>query len=278
MSQHHSQAEQSAHVTEAQEEAARAPVAAPEADAVQPARPEPRAPESEIAALPEAPLVPPQHPVVKQPIQSIVPPISNEVSAPQAAVLDPVDEALRAKAEGKLAEYLGHLTAGDTPQLNPKFTEGLKLTLKENIVGQHDGLELCFQGPLLTTGSGLFGEQVVTALKNHPAFAPLFADEKTRPHFMKPREEGKEDMLHVHVNHLSAEQFTALVHRIADGAAIPPLQAEQLLEKATGTAIGAQKKEHANEHPLPMVQAPVAALEKGVANDNDVAAVAGVAR
>lgn len=265
---------QHTHAEATHETAARAPVAAPEADAVHEARPEPRAPESDLAANSEAALVPQETPIVKPPVQSVLPLAANDVKA-----LEPVNEELRAKAEQKLADYIGTADAQNKPRIHASLTEGLVLTLKENINHQHDGLELCFQGPALTTGSGLFAEQIIAALKEHPVFAPLFNDEKTRPHFMKPTEAGKEDMLHVHVNNLTAEQFITLVNNIANDVPAPKPQHEQVMERATGTAIATQKKEHANENPLPMVQGPVAALDKGLAheNDNELAAQ-GIAR
>lgn len=243
------------------EQGVRAPVAAPEADVAQ-ARPEPKSPESGLVAEAETPLVPPPVALPKVPPQAAVTHVDNDngVKAPLV-----VEEDVRERAEKELASFVGQ-------KIDPALTNGLVLTLKENPNHGKDGIELCFQGPRLTTNSGLLGEQVIAALEHHPVFAPLFASEQTRPHSMKPTEAGKEDMMHIHVNHLSAEQYSSIIHALS----LPIVEAKhsQVMKEVAGTAVtppvAANDDVLAAEVPKNIIQKPVAALDKAV-NDNEIA-------
>lgn len=262
-------------VSEPQAEAA--PLMVPEPPAAQteaaPAvHPEIAASQAEVSSA-AANVMPTQKPAKKLPIQSAIPPAANDTLTREANTLQPVDKELLTKAEEKLAVYIGIKANGDHREITPELTEGMKLTLKEHMNGQHDGLELCFQAPMLTTASGSFGEQIIAVLEKHPSFADLFANEKTRPRFIKPPEEGKQDMLHVHVNHLSAAQYIALVNSISETVAMPTPQHEQILDKAKGTAI--QPPAPANDVPTTTIEKPAIGVNKALAaNDNLTAQVA----
>lgn len=183
-----------------------------------PAREHLPAPESN--ALPAAqPTVPESaHPVAEaivppeKPLQQPIPPQAAAPSIPPAPANDQmVDETVLAKAEKPLADYIG-------ARISPKFTEDLKLNLREYPAHDKYGLELSFTGSALTTNSGLLGEQVLTALKDHPLFAELFANPETTPHAKKPHDADKANTLNVYVHHLNAEQYHTILHTLATPA------------------------------------------------------------
>lgn len=238
------------------EQFARPAVVAPEADATL-ARPEPKAPES-FNGEAEVPLMPPPVALPKAPPQAAIEHVDNDNGSKAPLV---VEEDVRARAEKELASYVGQ-------KIDPALTNGLVLTLKENPNHGKDGIELCFQGPLLNTNSGLLGEQVIEALKHHPVFAPLFTHEQTAPQPMKLIEAGKEDMMHIHVNHLSAHQYSSIIHALS----VPVVEAKhtQVLKDAAGSAVTPPAEVLAAEAPQKIIQTPVAALDKAV-NDNEIA-------
>ncbi len=239
----------------------RAPVSAPEAEVANEARAEIKAPETQLVANAESPLVPTEKPILKVPPQSVVSEVANEngVKAPLV-----VEEEVRQRAEKLLAAYIGE-------RIEPALTDGLVLNLKEHVNGEHGGIELCFESPRLNVNGKTLGDEVKKALQEHPTFAPLFHDAKTTPHFMKPTEPGKENMLHVQVNHLTAEQYSSIMHALS----VPIVQPEheKVMQHATGTAVSAQKKDTPStpEVPSNTIQKPVAALDKGIAQDNELA-------
>lgn len=260
----HEHHEKGAH-HETHEANARAPLPVPEAQAapddVHEARGEVKAPEAQVVEHSDAPLVPLEpKPVISTPPQSVAVPVGNDNGAKHPLV---VEEDVRARAEGLLAAYIGE-------RIEPALTDGLVLNLKQHLNHEHDGIELCFEGSRLESNSGLLGEEVLKALKEHPVFAPLFANEKTRPHFVKPTEAGKEKMLHVHVNHLTADQYSGIIHALSVPLAQP--KHEAVMEKATGTSVEAKKQETANDNGVPsaVLQQPIASLDRVVANDNSL--------
>lgn len=271
MSHHHSHSEHPDHQEHAnhpeapkhQNEFARAPVDAPEADAAEHAsRPVPQKPEGLVVDT-EAPLLPTDHPVVKPPIQSVTTgaPAKEEVRHPVPGEVE------LGEAEKQLAPYIGANLSEDLTE------QGLELNFKEYANGDDKyGIKLCFQGPALNTKAAELGHQVLAALRAHTAFAPLFKHEQTHPRTDKGSEA---DMMHILIPNLSREQYIQLVDHVRG-----VVQTKDHGHK-TGTAITPQKKEHAEvsapetapapQLPQNTVQTPVAALDKGIANDNGIA-------
>lgn len=230
----------------------RAPVVAPEAGLVDMARPEPKVPEAALVAGPEVPLVKPPAPELPK--------------EPQAANSDAIAAAkeeekdVRVQAEEALAAYI-HDGIGDD------LRKGLQLDLLPVVGYGQTGIKLCFHGPHVTTKAPLLNDALVGhnngLLTKHPVLSKFFHNVAEMPK-LEVTTDGS-NMYHVIIP-MSVETYMATLTELAGKtvqSAVKPMAAPLAAPDAVQAATAPAAEVAASPHT--MVQAPVAALEKAVA-------------
>lgn len=228
------QTEPTTHPSSAGEHAAREPIPAPEsADrAVDAARPPAPAPEQLTAEH----IAPPPLPKPRPPLQSAAVPVVARPSNDN--VVDP--KMLFPRADKHLASYIRDYLSSDL------IDDSLRLAIDED-ASQQAGIRICLKGDKIPGNHALAAEQLIAALKHHAAFAPLFHDSKTRPHFKD--DPSQTEMVHVHVNHLTTAQYHGLVKHLATQAVAQTVASatEHPLHPAAAVA---QEAQTAAEHAI----------------------------
>ena len=238
------------------EQAARAPITAPEAGFVHDARPDPRSPESG--------LVPTEKPVLPTTPQSITEPMAAAEPAKEAESAD-----VRVRAEKALAEYLHG-------KLDNSLQDGLQLDLLPVVGYGGTGIKLCFHGPEVTTKAPMLNEALIDLnkglLTQHPVLSKFFHNVAELPKIEAPSDGS--NMYHVIIP-MTVDTYQQTLKELADApvAVATAPQSDAIAEETLAKIDAPQKKEHAAELPaetmqeaLPqnVVQAPVAALDKAM--------------
>lgn len=237
----HAQAD-AAQVDAAISDAASIPVAAPETSAaIEAARPAPQKPEGLMPQEPKLPL--------PQPPQTNVAPLAAMLQEAEHKATD-----LRMDAEQALAAYVRE-------KLPKDLQKDLKLDVLPVVGYGKSGIKLCFHGPNVTTNAPMVNEVLISkndgALTQHPVLKKFFHNVAELP---KIEVQG-DDMYHVIIP-MSVEMYKATLSELAmeqpKAKAAAPAREEALAEAPVQAA----------EIPQAVVQAPVAALDKAVADDN----------
>lgn len=199
---------------------------------------------------PRPPVKPPESHVAPQELaQSIVAPLNPALATATAPppTSDPddivVSPQMLKRAEEKIAGHLGN-------HLRPVYREGLVLTLQAVPSKGAIEVRLHLQGPMIP-GNPDIGLKAVEALKELPAFAPLFARQAEKPHAQAGTHA---DTIDIHVPQLSEKEYHHLMRSI-DAPAVAA---------SAGTPVKPDMPALAAEEPKPEEKKPEVKADEAV--------------